>query len=138
VRFRLYHFVLVSSRWEHVGVVLGGESYTALAENLQNAIWALGGAPKNCRTDSLSAAFRNLSKDEREDITKRYAAFIGQRLRVHIYDDRIEAYLGSSHVVSHARARGQKSGDRVHVINYHHVIHALKRKPGALQTGQSG
>ena len=37
--------------------------------------WALGGAPKNCRTDSLSAAFRNLSKDEREDITKRYAAF---------------------------------------------------------------
>lgn len=57
---------------------------------------------------------------------------IGQRLRVHIYDDRIEAYLGSSHVVSHPRARGQKSGDRVHVINYHHVIHALKRKPGAL------
>jgi hypothetical protein len=67
--------VLVYSRWEHVGVVLGGESYTALAENLQNALWALGGAPKNCRTDSLSAAFRNLSKDEREDITKRYAAF---------------------------------------------------------------
>ena len=38
----------------------------------------------------------------------------------------------SSHVASHPRARGQKSGDRVHVINYHHVIHALKRKPGAL------
>ena len=74
-KHRLYHFVLVYSRWEHVGVVLGGESYTALAENLQNALWALGGAPKNCRTDSLSAAFRNLSKDEREDITKRYAAF---------------------------------------------------------------
>ena len=43
-----------------------------------------------------------------------------------------EAYLGSSHVVSYPRARGQKSSDRVHVINYHHVIHALKRKPGAL------
>ena len=57
---------------------------------------------------------------------------IGQRLRVHIYDDRIEAYLGSSHAVSHPRARGQKSGARVHVINYHHVVHALKRKPGAL------
>jgi hypothetical protein len=49
--------------------------YTALAENLQNALWALGGATKNCRTDSLSAAFRNLTKDEREDITKRYEAF---------------------------------------------------------------
>jgi hypothetical protein len=246
LKHRLYHFALTYSRWEHVGVVLGGESYTALAENLQNALWALGGAPKNCRTDSLSAAFRNLSKDEREDITKRYAAFtqhygmaasrnnrgeahengaveshnrhlkvaigqalilrgscdfetvgdyrlfvdelvarrnkhrgdaleielkhlqplparrtadfteivvqvvrtggflvkqifysapsrlIGQRLRVHIYDDRIEAYLGSSHVVSHPRARGQGNGARIHVINYHHVIHALKRKPGAL------
>ena len=245
-KHRLYHFVLAYSRWEHVGVVLGGESYTALAENLQNALWALGGSPKNCRTDSLSAAFRNLSKDAREDITKRYEAFtqhygmeasrnnrgeahengaveshnrhlkvaieqalilrgsydfetvgdyrcfvdelvarrnkhrgdaleielkhlqplparrttdfteivvqvvrtggflvkqifysapsrlIGQRLRVHVYDDRIEAYLGSSHVVSHPRARGQKSGDRVHVINYRHVVHALKRKPGAL------
>jgi hypothetical protein len=243
---RLYHFVLVYSRWEYVGVVLGGESYTALAENLQNALWALGGAPKNCRTDSLSAAFRNLTKDEREDITKRYEAFtqhygmeasrnnrgeahengaveshhrhlkvaieqalilrgsrdfetigdyrrfldelvarrnkhradaleielkhlqplparptadftetvvqvvrtggflvhqifysapsrlIGQRLRVHIYDDRIEAYLGGTHVVSHPRARGQGNGHRIHVINYHHVIHALKRKPGAL------
>lgn len=63
LKHRLYHFALVYSRWEHVGVVLGGESYTALAENLQNALWALGGAPKNCRTDSLSAAFRNLSKE---------------------------------------------------------------------------
>lgn len=240
---RFFHFVLVYSRWEYVGVVLGGESYTALAENLQNALWALGGVPQNCRTDSLSAAFRNLSKDEQEDITKRYDAFtrhygmeasrnnrgeahengaveshnrhlkvaveqalilrgsrdfetlvdyrrfvdelvarrnkyradaleielkrlkplparrttdfteivvqvvrtggflvhqifysapsrlIGQRLRVHIYDDRIEAYLGSTHVVSHLRARGQGNGRRIHVVNYHHVIHALKRKP---------
>ena len=34
----LYHFVMVYSRWEHVGVVLGGESFTALAENLQQAL----------------------------------------------------------------------------------------------------
>ena len=38
----LYHFVMVCSRWEHVGVVLGGESFTALAENLQQALWRLG------------------------------------------------------------------------------------------------
>ena len=55
----LYHFVLVYSphgaRWgEHVGVVLGGESFTALAENLQQALWSLGGVPHNHRTDSLS------------------------------------------------------------------------------------
>lgn len=242
----LYHFVMAYSRWEHVGVVLGGESFTALAENLQHALWSLGGVPQNHRTDSLSAAFRNLTADQREDITKRYDAFvghygmdasrntrgeahengavesqnrhlktaikqalilrgsrdfasiedyrrfidmlvarrnrqrahavqaerahlkplpqrrttdfteivvpvtrtggflvksifysapsqlIGQRLRVHLYDDRIEAFLGSTLVVSHPRARRRGDGHRVHVINYHHVIHALRRKPQAL------
>lgn len=73
----LYHFVMVYSRWEHVGVILGGESFTALAENLQQALWSLGGVPQNHRTDSLSAAFRNLTADQREDITKRYDAFVG-------------------------------------------------------------
>ena len=37
--------------------VLGGESFVALAEGLQNALWALGGAPCEHRSDSLSAAF---------------------------------------------------------------------------------
>ena len=73
----LYPFVMVSSRWEHVGVVPGGESLTALAENLQQALWSLGGAPREHRTDSLSAAFRNLTADQREDITERYNAFVG-------------------------------------------------------------
>ena len=42
---RLYHFRLVCSGFEHAHVILGGESYVALAEGLQNALWALGGAP---------------------------------------------------------------------------------------------
>ena len=33
--------------------------------------------PQNHRTDSLSAAFRNLTADQREDITLRYDAFVG-------------------------------------------------------------
>jgi len=57
---------------------------------------------------------------------------IGQRLRVHLYDDRIEAFLGGTLVVTHPRARGRDNGQRVHVINYHHVVHALRRKPQAL------
>lgn len=60
------------------------------------------------------------------------ARLIGHRLRVHVYDDRIEAYLGSTHVVSHARARSRDGGHRMHVVDYRHVIHALKRKPQAL------
>ena len=43
---RLYHFRLVCSGFEHAHVILGGESYVALAEGLQNALWALGGAPR--------------------------------------------------------------------------------------------
>ena len=53
---RLYHFRLAFSGWEHAHVVLGGESFVALAEGLQNALWALGCAPLQHRSDSLSAA----------------------------------------------------------------------------------
>ena len=71
---RLYHFRLVYSGFEHAHVILGGESYVALAEGLQNALWALGGAPSEHRSDSLSAAFRNLDADARKDLTTRYDA----------------------------------------------------------------
>lgn len=62
---------------------------------------------------------------------------IGQRLRVHVYDDRIEAWLGATHVVCHPRlrqrvapeARLRRDGRRVHRIDYRHVIHAPRRKP---------
>ncbi len=43
---RLYHSRLAFSGWQHAEVVLGGESFVALAEGLQNALWALGGAPR--------------------------------------------------------------------------------------------
>src|SRR5436190_6195468 len=69
---RLYHFRLAFSGFEHAHVVLGGESFVALAEGLQNALWALGGAPREHRSDSLSAAFCNLDRDAQEDLTLRY------------------------------------------------------------------
>jgi hypothetical protein len=71
---RLYHFRLAWSGFEHAHVVLGGESYVALAEGLQNALWLLGGAPREHRSDSLSAAFRNLDADAKADLTRRYEA----------------------------------------------------------------
>lgn len=71
---RLYHFRLACSGFEHAHVILGGESYVALAEGLQNALWALGAAPLEHRSDSLSAAFRNLDRDARDDLTTRYEA----------------------------------------------------------------
>ena len=61
---RLYHFVLAYSGWEYAGIVEGGESFTALAEHLQNALWILGGVPVEHRTDSLSADFKNRSREQ--------------------------------------------------------------------------
>ena len=243
---RLYHFRLAYSGFEHAHVVLGGESFTALAEGLQNALWSLGGAPREHRTDSLSAAFRNLDRDAQEDLTRRYeglcahygmiatrnnagvahengaiesphghlkqaiadallmrgtASFpdlatyrgfidslvgrhnarhrtridseraalgdlpdrrscdyeevtvrvtasggfrlrkvfytvpsrlIGHRLRVRLYDDRLDVLLGGSHLFTLPRGRARADGRHDHVVNYHHVIHALRRKPMAL------
>ena len=243
---RLYHFRLAYSGFEHAHVVLGGESYVALAEGLQNALWAFGGAPREHRSDSLSAAFRNLDRDAREDLTRRYDALcahygmepsrnntgiahengsiesvhghlkkgiedalllrgardfadlcayrrfidevigrrnarqtprieveraalqelpdrrtadyedaivtvtstsgfvlrkvfysvpsrlIGHRLRVRLYDDRLEVYLGGTHQMTLPRGRAHPNGKHGHVVDYRHVIHSLRRKPMAL------
>ena len=67
---RLYQFALAYSGWRHAEVVRGGESFAALAQGMQNALWALGGVPEEHRTDSLSAAFNNLA--EQEELTRRY------------------------------------------------------------------
>lgn len=243
---RLYHFRLIWSGFEHGHVILGGESYVALAEGLQNALWTLGGAPAEHRSDSLSAAFRNLDVEARQDLTRRYDALcehygmtpsrnnrgiahengsvesahghlkaairdalllrgttdfddladyrrfvdevvsrrnrrhgpridaeraalralperrtcdfeevivtvtsssaftlrkvfytvpsrlIGHRLRVRLYDDRLELFIGGTHLMTMARGRAASNGAHGHVVDYRHVIHSLRRKPMAL------
>src|SRR6516165_12041805 len=57
---------------------------------------------------------------------------IGHRLRVRLYDDRLECFLGSTALMSLRRGRPQPSGKHGHVVDYRHVIHALRRKPMAL------
>jgi len=243
---RLYHFRLAYSGFSHAHVVLGGERFVALAEGLQNALWALGGVPREHRTDSLSAAFKNLDRNAQEDLTRRYEALcthygmtpsrnnpgvahengsiegphahlkhalrdalllrgscdfesvaayrafvdelvsrrnarhqaridverrvlaplprlrtqdfedalvrvtssggfilrkvfysvpsrlIGHRLRVRVYDDRLELFIGATPLMTVPRGRPSSSGKHGHVVSYHHVIHALRRKPMAL------
>ena len=243
---RLYHFRLIWSGFEHAHVILGGESYVALAEGLQNALWAVGGAPSEHRSDSLSAAFRNLDADARTDLTTRYDALcahygmaptrnnrgvahengsiesshghlkaavrdalllrgtcdfadlaayrhfideivarknrrngaridseraalqplpqartsdyeevivtvtstssftlrkvfytvpsrlIGHRLRVRLYDDRLDLFIGGSLLMTLPRGRSANHATHAHVVDYRHVIHSLRRKPMAL------
>jgi hypothetical protein len=73
---RLYHFALAFSGFEHAEIVLGGESYAALASGLENALRLLGGVPREHRSDSLSAAFRNLALPDTEDLTRRFTALV--------------------------------------------------------------
>jgi len=73
-RHLLYHFVLAFSRWEHAEVVDDGESFEALSRGLQNALWQAGGVPREHRSDSLSAAFKNLQQEE--DFTIRYTGLL--------------------------------------------------------------
>lgn len=246
LQHRLYHFALACSGFEHVEVVLGGESYAALASGLENALRLLGGVPLEHRSDSLSAAFHNLTKPDADDLTKRFAALVshfgmvpsrnnrgvahengsiesrhghvktrlsqalllrgsnrfdtlssyrtfaadvvsqhnrrhaaaidaerailkplptqpamtweektvrvtsssgfmcrnvfytvpsrlvGHRLRLRIHDDHIEAYLSGNFLFNLPRGRRPKGAGAIHVVDYHHVITALRAKPGAL------
>ena len=57
---------------------------------------------------------------------------IGHRLRVRLYDDRLDLFVGGTALMTLARGRPTKTGKHAHVVDYRHVIHALRRKPMAL------
>ena len=57
---------------------------------------------------------------------------IGHRLRVRLFDDRLEVFLGGTFRFALPRGRSRPDGRHGHVIDYRHVIRALRRKPMAL------
>lgn len=67
---RLYHYRLAFSGWCFVKVIHGGESFAALSAGLQDAFWRCGGVPRQHRTDSLSAAYKN--RGEQDKFTANY------------------------------------------------------------------
>jgi hypothetical protein len=69
----LYHFVLTHSNWEAVSLCYS-ESFESLSDGLQNALWELGAAPLEHRTDRMSLAVNNAS--EERDFTVRYEALM--------------------------------------------------------------
>lgn len=69
----LYHFVLAYSNWEGVSLCYS-ESFESLSQGLQNALWELGGAPLEHRTDRMSTAVNNTS--EEREFTGRYEALM--------------------------------------------------------------
>jgi len=71
----LYHLVLTYSNTEAASICFS-ETFEALAEGLEKALWQIGGVPQQHRTDHLSAAVRRLDKQGTEDWTKRYHALM--------------------------------------------------------------
>lgn len=67
---KLYHFRLEWSHWSWMRVVLGGESFSALAEGLQEALGQLGGVPSEHKTDSLRAAWKHRGEDGQRELTE--------------------------------------------------------------------
>jgi hypothetical protein len=65
----IYHFVLTYSNWE-TGTICFSESFEALSQGLQNALWELGGVPRYHRTDRLSTAVNNMTNPA--EFTQRY------------------------------------------------------------------
>ncbi len=63
---------------------------------------------------------------------------IGHRLRVRLFDDRLEVLSGRTLLLTLPRGRAKAGGRHDQVVNYHHVIHSLRRKPMALLNLVSG
>jgi transposase len=58
----MFHAVFTYSNWEYVHLC-HSESFEALSAGLQDALHHAGGVPRRVRSDSLSAAVKNLSSD---------------------------------------------------------------------------
>lgn len=71
----VYHFVLTYSNLESISLCFS-ETFEALAEGIEKALWHLGGVPQQHRTDHLSAAVRRLDKSNQEDWTERYRSLM--------------------------------------------------------------
>ena len=51
---------------------------------------------------------------------------------VRLYDDRLECFLGATPLMILRRGRPHPNGKHGHVVDYRHVIHALRHKPMTL------
>ena len=128
----LYHFVLTYSNFEAASLCFS-ESFEALSDGLQGALWRLGGVPREHRTDNLSAATYQLSKSRGRGFTKRYRELLdhyGMRpstntpRRAHENGDVESSHGGLKNVVDQ-RLRLRGSRDFGSVASYRAFIDAL-------------
>ena len=71
----LFEFVLCFSSWRFVCLAYG-ETFEALVDGLQGALWKLGGVPEIARSDNLSAATHELKRSGGRALNERFAAVL--------------------------------------------------------------
>jgi hypothetical protein len=71
----LFEFVLSFSGWRWVCLAYG-ETFEALVDGLQGALWELGGVPEIARSDNLSAATHELKRSGGRALNERFASVL--------------------------------------------------------------
>ena len=61
---------------------------------------------------------------------------IDKTLRIHLYHDRLEGYVGQSRVIRLPRVYPTAPNGRARRIDYGHIIHSLAAKPQAFRFSQ--
>jgi len=61
---------------------------------------------------------------------------IAEKVRVHLYHDRLECFVGQTRVISLPRVYPVKPTGRARRIDYRHIIHSLAAKPQAFRFSQ--
>jgi len=141
----VYHFVLTYSNWESVKLCYS-ETFEALSEGLQEALWRLGGVPAEHRTDNLSAATHELAKSRGRGLTERYREVLehyGVRGtkntpgRSHENGDVESSHRGFKNAVDQ-RLRLRGSRDFASVEVYWEFIEALAAERNAMRAVRLG
>ena len=71
----LFQLILSHSGWRYAEVA-AGETFLALQQGLQNALWTLGGVPEVVRSDNTSAATHELRSRRGRALNDNYAALL--------------------------------------------------------------
>ena len=74
-RHLLFQLVLSHSGWRYAEVATG-ETFMALKQGLQNALWELGGAPRVIRSDNTSAATHEMRRSRGRALNDSYAELL--------------------------------------------------------------
>ena len=74
-RHRLFQLVLSHSGWRYAEVATG-ETFLALKQGLQNALWELGGTPRVIRSDNTSALTHEMRRSRGRALNDNYAELL--------------------------------------------------------------